>query len=85
MVEWDASAVKDTKLPMLGDGGNVQFRAEIFNLPNRTNFGMPNAVPFVGSPSDTGPYSEVANSTAGQITSTANPSRQIQFALKIMF
>jgi hypothetical protein len=85
LVEWDASLVKDTSIPMLGEGGSVQFRAEFFNVANKTNLGPPNATVFVGSPSDTGPYSELPNSTAGQITSTANASRQIQFALKIFF
>jgi hypothetical protein len=85
MVEWDASIVKDTKVAALGEEGSLQFRAEIFNVPNKANLGMPNAAPYVGSPSDTGPYSEVPNATAGQITSTANPSRQIQFALKAIF
>jgi hypothetical protein len=54
----------------------LQFRAEAFNLLNRTNFALPNAVTFSGSN-----YS----SSAGVITATANPSRQIQFALKLLF
>jgi hypothetical protein len=54
----------------------LQFRAEAFNLLNRTNFALPNAVTFSGSN-----YS----SSAGLITATANPSRQIQFALKLLF
>jgi hypothetical protein len=85
LVEWDASLVKDTSIPALGEGSSLQFRAEFFNLPNKTNLGPPNATVFVGSPSDAGPYSELPNSTAGQITSTANASRQIQFALKVFF
>ncbi len=40
--EWDFSLVKDTKLGLLGEEGNVQFRAEFFNLLNRANFGFVN-------------------------------------------
>ena len=54
----------------------LQFRAEAFNVLNRTNFGLPNPQTFSGSN-----YS----SSAGVITQTANPSRQIQFALKLLF
>ncbi len=54
----------------------LQFRVEAFNLLNRTNFASPNPVTFSGNN-----YS----SSAGVITQTANPSRQIQFALKLLF
>ena len=54
----------------------LQFRVEAFNLLNRTNFALPNTVTFSGNN-----YS----SSAGVITQTANPSRQIQFALKLLF
>jgi hypothetical protein len=55
---------------------NLQFRAEIFNLFNHANFGYPNEVVFTGAN-----YS----SSGGQLTYTATPSRQIQFALKLLF
>ena len=58
----------------------LQFRAEAFNVFNHTNFGLPNQVVFTGNTSNYS-YGE----SAGQITSTANFSRQIQFALKLMF
>jgi hypothetical protein len=58
----------------------LQFRAEAFNVLNRTNFGLPNQIVFAGSSSS---YS--VSDSAGQITSTATTSRQIQFALKLMF
>ena len=54
----------------------VQFRAELFNLFNRTNFGTPNAILFSNG---------AISSTAGLITSTATTSRQIQFGLKLIF
>jgi len=54
----------------------LQFRAEVFNLFNHANFRQPNPVVFQGSN-----YS----SSAGLITETATKSRQIQFALKLLF
>src|SRR5881409_3606504 len=58
----------------------LQFRAEAFNVFNHTNFGLPNQVVFSGNTSN---YSY--SSSAGEITQTATTSRQIQFALKLIF
>ena len=55
---------------------NMQFRAEAFNVFNHANFASPNPVVFSGNN---------YNSSAGAITATANASRQIQFALKLLF
>jgi hypothetical protein len=55
---------------------NLQFRAEAFNVFNHANFAEPSAVIFQGS---------THSSSAGVITSTATTSRQIQFALKLLF
>jgi Carboxypeptidase regulatory-like domain len=55
---------------------NLQFRAEAFNVLNHANFAIPNAVVFQGTN-----YS----SSAGVITATATTSRQIQFALKLLW
>ena len=70
--------MKDTKLRFLGEGGNVQFRAEVFNILNHANFSRPNTGLF-SAPSAT------ALGTAGQITSTDTASRQIQLALKVIW
>ena len=32
--------VKDTSLPMLGENGSLQIRAEFFNTPNTANFAL---------------------------------------------
>jgi hypothetical protein len=50
---------------------HLDFRAEFFNLPNHPILGLPGST--VGTP------------TYGVIGSTALPSRQIQFALKLVF
>jgi hypothetical protein len=82
---WDFSLVKDTAVPFLGEAGMFEFRAEFFNLLNRSNFSMPSGTVFSGLTKDIGPYSEAPLSNAGQITTTSTTSRQIQFALKLIF
>src|SRR5206468_2365002 len=62
------------------EGVTLQFRAEAFNVLNRVNFAFPNQVVFQGNSSNY-TYSE----SAGEITNTATPSRQLQFALKLLF
>jgi len=73
LATWDFSVLKDTRIR---ERLNVQFRAEIFNLLNRANFNLPNAVVF--TPSGVSP-------TAGVITSTSTTSRQVQFGLKLLW
>ena len=69
----DFSVLKDTRIR---ERVNLQFRAEIFNLLDRANFNLPNAVVF--TPSGVSP-------TAGVITSTSTTSRQVQFGLKLLW
>ena len=71
--EVDLSAFKNT---VITEKASLQFRAEVFNVLNRANFGTANAVVFSGSS-----YSP----SAGLITATATSSRQIQFGLKLVF
>jgi hypothetical protein len=90
----DFSVVKDTPLRKLGEQGNLQFRAEIFNAFNHANFSIPQvstviagslgaAVPGAYGTNTTPQQNPTA--TAGVITGTVNKSRQIQFALKVVF
>ena len=58
----------------------MQFRAELFNILNRANFSRPNNNVYAGSADLQAPLS-----TAGQIIATDTKSRQVQFALKIIF
>jgi outer membrane receptor protein involved in Fe transport len=70
----DFSVIKNTRL---SEDVRVQFRAEFFDLFNHANFGQPGRV--------------VGTSTFGKITNTrfgtgdSGSSRQIQFALKLLF
>jgi hypothetical protein len=70
---WDLSMMKDTPVR---ERFSTQFRAEFFNILNRANFNTPNLVVF--TPSGVSP-------TAGVITGTSTTSRQIQFALKLLW
>ena len=84
--DWDFSLVKDTAVPLLDKQGSVEFRAEIFNILNHTNFGMPaSATVFNGATSVLGAYQQAPLAGVGQITTTVTTSRQIQFALKLIF
>ena len=58
----------------------IQFRTEIFNVFNRANFAIPEVANLTIFTDAT-----TRNPTAGQITRTSTPSRQIQFALRIVF
>jgi hypothetical protein len=63
----------------LGEKRNLQFRTEVFNLPNRANFSIPSGlIVFTNAAGAIAP-------TAGQITSTTTTARQIQLALKLTF
>jgi hypothetical protein len=81
----DFSINKDTRLPFLGEQGNLEFRAEIFNIVNHPNFGMPNATVFTGTPTAYGPYAQAPSSSAGVVTSTVGTNREVQLALKVVF
>lgn len=79
LATWDFSVLKDTAIH---ERLNLQFRAEIFNLLNRANFGIPNLIIFT-PPSATNPTG--ISGTAGAINYTATPARQVQFALKLLW
>ena len=70
----------------LGEAGKLQFRAEIFNVLNRANFALPGRQVFNGAVTDaTGVTTISPVGSAGTILSTVGSSRQIQFALKLLF
>jgi carboxypeptidase family protein/TonB-dependent receptor-like protein len=77
---WDFSLNKDTALPLLGEAGKLEFRAEFFNILNHANFGLPNGTIFAATITNETPLRG-----AGQILYTNTPSRQIQLGVKILF
>jgi hypothetical protein len=77
-VNLDYSVIKETQIR---EQLRLQFRAEFFNLLNHANFALPNAAAFVQTVNGGG----APNPTFGKITSTTTSSRQIQFALKLLF
>ncbi|PYT15901.1 MAG: TonB-dependent receptor [Acidobacteria bacterium] len=75
--QWDFAANKNFALPW--ESMRLQFRAEIFNLLNHTNFLTPNSV--CGSNNAAGLCTQ---GSFGTITSTYDP-RLVQFGLKLSF
>jgi hypothetical protein len=77
--KFDASVFKNNRTGLFSENTNVQFRAEFFNVFNRPNFASPtdNLTAFdqTGNPVP----------SAGLITSTQTSSRQIQFAVKVIW
>jgi hypothetical protein len=65
---WDVSVMKNT---LFGDGKNVQFRAEMFNIANHPQFFLPER--------------NASSARFGKIFETALFSRQIQLGLKLIF
>jgi hypothetical protein len=72
----DFSLFKNIRLPGGGDRYSLQFRAESFNLLNRTNFASPGNTDIFDS---TGK----ANGVAGVLTATSTTAREIQFGVKL--
>jgi hypothetical protein len=65
--DWDFAASKNIRLT---ESKELQFRAELFNVLNHTNFHLPN--------------SDISSPTFNQILE-AEPPRLVQFALKFLF
>jgi hypothetical protein len=68
-VEWDAAFSK--KWFPFGEGRDIEFRTDFFNLPNASTFSAPNA--------------EFGSSTFGTVSGTRQGGRVLQFALKLHF
>ncbi|MGH9585854.1 MAG: carboxypeptidase regulatory-like domain-containing protein [Acidobacteriaceae bacterium] len=65
--DWDFGALKNIKVT---ESTHFQFRAELFNILNRTNFRLPD--------------SDISSPTFNHILAAGTP-RQVQFALKFMY
>jgi hypothetical protein len=79
MSKLDVSVFKNNRIRHISESFNAQFRAEFFNVLNRANFASP-------TDHSTG-FDQSGNpiSSAGLITSTQTTSRQIQFAVKLIW
>lgn len=75
----DASIFKNNRIQRISETFNAQFRAEFFNVLNHTNFSSPTTNNVVFD------QNGVPVPSAGLITSTQTTSRQIQFALKLIW
>jgi hypothetical protein len=74
-----------TKTFAITERAHLDFRAEFFNILNHPNFGLINTTLFSLQSGNAFTGNIVRNGAAGQITSTMNTSRQIQFGLKLSF
>jgi hypothetical protein len=76
----DFSVYKNHTFKRISESFNVQFRAEFFNILNHANFALP---PIALTHTDIFDSSgNRLDTTAGVLTSTTTPGREIQFALK---
>jgi hypothetical protein len=82
LVNLDFSIIKNTYIRKVSENLNVQFRAEMFNILNRANFNVPD---YGSGYSDIFDATGAANPTSGLLNSTTTDSREIQFALKVIW
>jgi hypothetical protein len=83
--DWDLSLLKSTQLT---ERTHLQLRAEFFNILNHTNLQLPNEVVYSTGPTQGTAANQATVATLGSpgvISATANTSRQIQLAAKIVF
>ena len=91
ITDLDLSLTKETQIK---EGLRLQFRAEFFNILNHPNFGLPGGIG--GSTAAASAFTQAPVNAAnllggnpnplfGKITTTTTTSRQIQFALKLLF
>jgi hypothetical protein len=81
--DMDFSLIKDTRI---SEGLSAQFRAEFFNILNHPDFGLPMSTGvFTGSGAAPALAPFGLPGTSGAVTGTVESSRQIQFAVKLLF
>jgi outer membrane receptor protein involved in Fe transport len=78
VVNLDYAVMKETTIK---EQVRLQIRAEFFNLLNHANFALPVASAFAQAANGGG----TPNPTFGKVTATTTNSRQIQFAVKLLF
>ena len=79
LADYDFSLIKNNYIKRISENFNVQFRAEFFNVLNRPNFATPvdNETFFSQTGAPIG--------GAGTLDQIAEPAREIQFALKVIW
>jgi outer membrane receptor protein involved in Fe transport len=81
LTDLDFSVFKNNPIRRISETFNIQFRAELFNVLNHPNF-----LPPTGGAADI--FDNKGNpltSSAGVLTATSNTSREVQFALKVVW
>jgi len=82
----DFSVFKNNHIKRISENFNVQFRAEIFNILNHANFAPPITPTNTDIFDGTGQISGgTLSPSVGVLSKTTTSSRQIQFALKVIF
>ena len=86
LMNLDFSLFKNNYIRRISESFNVQFRAEIFNILNHPNFSLP------VEPDNTDVFDSTGallnppdNGAAGVLKSTTTKSRELQFALKVIW
>jgi hypothetical protein len=77
----DFSVFKNNYIKSISEKFNIQFRAELFNILNHANFAPPS------TPTNTDIFDGTGapSNGAGLLTRTTTTSREIQFAIKVIF
>ena len=81
VTELDFSIFKNNYIPRISERFNIQFRAELFNILNHSNF----APPAMPNNTDMFDGTGTLSSVAGLLTRTTTTAREIQFAIKAIF
>ena len=81
LINFDMSFIKDNHIPKLGENTTMQFRAEFFNIFNRTNYPLPDSQTTGLVALD--PLAQPGFGLIDQATQV--PMREIQFALKLVW
>jgi hypothetical protein len=86
LMNLDFSLFKNNYIRKISESFNVQFRAEIFNILNHPNFALPVGPDNTDIFDSTGaPLNPPDNGAGGVLKSTTTSSREIQFALKVIW
>jgi outer membrane receptor protein involved in Fe transport len=80
LINFDFSATKNNPIHRISETFNIQFRAEMFNIFNHSNFNPP--LPYAGGLVFN---EDGSDSEAGDIRNLSTSARDIQFAIKVIW